>query len=80
VRVQACDLRGRVKPEASRYVGTGHVSRVADDVTAAERALAAKYGWQFTATKLLDAVKVRIGWGERQEPVAVQLSLREDGP
>jgi PPOX class probable F420-dependent enzyme len=78
VHVQVCDMRGRVKPEATRFVGTGEVSGAANAVAAAERALAAKYGWQFKATKLVDGLKSRLGWGERQEPVAVQLSLKTD--
>ena len=77
VQVQVCDMRGRVKPQASRYVGTGEVSSVEAAVTAAEQALAAKYDWQFRATKLVDGLRGRIGWGERQEPVAVRLSLRK---
>jgi PPOX class probable F420-dependent enzyme len=75
VRVQVCDMRGRVKPPAARYVGTGEVASSADAVAAAEQALAAKYGWQFRATKLVDGLKGRLGRGERQEPVAVHLSL-----
>jgi uncharacterized protein len=78
VQVQVCDMRGRVKPETTRFVGTGEVNGSADAVAAAERALAAKYGWQFKATKLVDGLKGRLGWGERQEPVAVQLSLQKE--
>jgi uncharacterized protein len=78
VHVRVCDMRGRVKPQATRFVGTGKVNGSADAVAAAERALAAKYGWQFKATKLVDALKGRLGWGERQEPVAVQLSLQKE--
>jgi PPOX class probable F420-dependent enzyme len=75
VELRACDLRGRVKPQATRYVGTGKVDASAEAIAAAERALAAKYGWQFRATKLVDQLKVRLGRGDPQEPIAIVLSL-----
>ncbi len=75
VQVHVCDMRGRVKPLATRYVGTGEVASSTDAVAAAEQALAAKYGWQFNAAKLLDGLKGRFGRGERQKSVAVQLVL-----
>jgi hypothetical protein len=75
VRVQVCDMRGRVAPLAARYVGTGDVVRSADAVAAAELALAAKYGWQFRAIKVVEGLRGRMGRGERQEPVAIHLSL-----
>ena len=75
VEARVCNMRGQVKPSATRYVGSGKVASSADDVAAAERALAAKYGWQFKATQLVDGVRERFGRGDRQEPVAVQLSL-----
>jgi uncharacterized protein len=78
VHVEVCDMRGRVKSEATRFVGTGQVDGSARAVAAAELALAAKYGWQFKATKLVDGLKGRLGWGNRQEPVAVRLSLQKD--
>ncbi|MGP0108667.1 MAG: PPOX class F420-dependent oxidoreductase [Acidimicrobiales bacterium] len=77
VHVQVCDMRGRVKPGASRYVGTGEVASSAVAVAAAEKALAAKYGWQFRAIKLVDDLRGRLGRGERQESVAIHLSLGE---
>jgi PPOX class probable F420-dependent enzyme len=76
VEVHVCDLRGRVKPGATRYVGTGQVASSAESLAAAERALAAKYGWQFRATKVVDAVKGRLGRAARQVPVAIELSLQ----
>jgi len=75
IRVQVCDMRGRVDPQAATYVGTGGVATSADAVAAAELALAAKYGWQFHATKIFEGLKGRLGRGERQEPVAIHLSL-----
>ncbi len=77
VQVQVCDLRGRVKPTATRYVGSGEVVGSPAAVAAAEQALAAKYGWQFRAIKIFEGLKGRFGRGERQEQVAVHLSLDE---
>jgi uncharacterized protein len=75
VEARVCTMRGQVKPSATRYVGTGAVAGSPDAVAAAERALAAKYGWQFKATKLVDGIKQRVGRANGQEPVAIQLSL-----
>jgi PPOX class probable F420-dependent enzyme len=75
VQVQVCDMRGRVKPDAEQYLGTGDVVTSSDAVAAAERALAAKYGWQFKATKVVDGIKDRLSRGAPQQVVAVQLSL-----
>jgi uncharacterized protein len=75
VEVRVCSMRGRVQPSATRYVGTGQVADSAVAVAAAEQALAAKYGWQFNATKLVDRLKELVGRGNQQKPVAVQLSL-----
>jgi uncharacterized protein len=80
VRVQVCDLRGRAKPNATIYEGTGEVRTSAESVAATERALAAKYGWQFKAAKLVDGLKARFGRAPKQEVVAIQLSLRLDRP
>lgn len=77
VLVQICDMRGRINPTATRYLGNGEVLTSADAVSDAERALATKYGWQFRATKIFDGLKERFDWGDRQEVVAVQLSLVE---
>ncbi len=75
VQVQVCDMRGRVKPSAPRYFGTGEVANSPEAVAAAERALAAKYGWQFKATKVVDGIKTRLSRGDPQQVVAVRLSL-----
>jgi len=77
VLVQVCDMRGHVKPDAARYVGTGEVATAPDAVAAAEHALSEKYGWQFKATKVVDAMKARLGRGAPHEVVAVRLSLSE---
>lgn len=75
VRVQVCDMRGRVAPGAAAYVGTGQVDPGADAVAAAEQALAAKYGWQFHAIRVFESMKGRFGRGERHVPVAIHLVL-----
>ena len=77
VRVQVCDMRGRVRPQASTYVGTGEVAASADAVAAAERALAAKYGWQFHAIKIFEGLKGRFGRRAEAHQVAIRLSLSE---
>jgi len=76
VQVQVCDMRGRVKPGAAVFTGTGEVKTAAESLAAAERAIAAKYGWQFKATKVVDGLRSRIGRGPKQEVVAVELTLR----
>jgi uncharacterized protein len=75
VEARVCTMRGQAKPSAIRYVGTGTVSRQSEVVAGVERALAAKYGWQFKATQFADWLKERFGRGNHQEPVAIQLSL-----
>jgi len=77
VRVQACDMRGRVKPGATRYVGTAEVMTSQEAVTGTERALLAKYGWQFKATRFVDGLRTRLGRHPVQEVVAIRLSLKE---
>ena len=80
VRVEVCDLRGRAKPNATVYEGTGEVRASPNAVAATERALAAKYGWQFKATKLVDGFKARFGRAAKQEVVAIHLTLRPVTP
>ena len=70
-------MRGRVDPQARIYVGTGEVATSTDAVDAAERALAAKYGWQFHALKIFERVKGRLGRSEDSDQVAIRLSLSE---
>jgi len=77
VQVQVCDMRGRVAPGAVTYVGTGEVVSTPDAVAAVERALAAKYGWQFRALALVDGLKSRFGRGGKDDSVAIHLSLDE---
>ncbi len=77
VQVRACDMRGRVKPAARQFVGTGVVDGSAEALTAAERALSAKYGWQFKVTRIGEHLKTRFGRGAPEVLVAVKLSLRE---
>lgn len=75
VQVRVCTVRGRVKRGVVVHTGTGTVSNSSADITAAERALSAKYGWQFKATKVMDAFKRRVGKGPIQKVVAVHLSI-----
>lgn len=77
VRVQVCGARGRVKPSAKSYVGTGEVLADIGDVARAERALSAKYGWQFRATKVVDRLHAAFGRREPQKTVAIRLVLSE---
>jgi PPOX class probable F420-dependent enzyme len=77
VQAQVCDMRGRVKPGARQYLGTGTVATSSDAVGAAERALAAKYGWQFKATKVVDGIKTRVGRRAERDVVAIELSLKD---
>jgi PPOX class probable F420-dependent enzyme len=77
VEVAACSMRGRVTPTATRYVGTGTVESAVEAVDAVERALSAKYGWQFRATKVGDGLARRFGRGEPQHSVAIHLLLSE---
>jgi uncharacterized protein len=79
IEVRVCDLRGRVKPGTAIHKGTGEVSTSTVDIAAAERALSAKYGWQFRATKIVDGVKRRLGRGPTQEVVAIHLSIPGSG-
>jgi PPOX class probable F420-dependent enzyme len=78
VEVQLCDMRGRLKPNTAIYKGTGEVQTGAESVAAAERALASKYGWQFMAAQVVDAVKLKFGRGPKQKVVAIHLVLNEN--
>jgi hypothetical protein len=80
VQVQACGMRGGVKPGAARYRGTGEVLTSTDEVQAAEAALSAKYGWQFRATRVADRLSSIFGRGDPQRVVAIRLLLSEAGP
>ncbi len=77
VTVQVCDMRGRAKPHATIYVGTGESFSSADAIGVAERALTEKYGWQFRATKIADGLKARFGRGPKQGVVAIHLSIND---
>jgi uncharacterized protein len=78
VEVQVCDMRGRAKPNSAIHRGTGEVQTGSEAVAAAERALAAKYGWQFKATQVVDKLKLKFGRGAKQEVVAIHLTLGEN--
>ena len=74
IEARVCSVRGRVKPGVTVHTGTGDVSTSSVDIAAAERALSAKYGWQFRATKLVDGLKRRLGGGP-VHVVAIHLSI-----
>jgi PPOX class probable F420-dependent enzyme len=75
VQVQISDMRGRPKPGAATYTGTGAVKDDPDSVAAAERAIGAKYGWQYGATKVVDRLHRILHLGEPQAVVAIELTL-----
>jgi uncharacterized protein len=74
VEVRVCDARGRVKPDAIVHTGTGEISASSADIAAADRALAAKYGWQFRASRIVVVFRRRRREGPKG-PVAVHLSI-----
>jgi PPOX class probable F420-dependent enzyme len=75
VEVRVCDARGRVKPGTLVHTGTGEVSTSSADIAAANRALAAKYGWQFRASRIVVVIRRRRRGGPNQGPVALHLSI-----
>ena len=77
VEVQACGVRGHIKPGATLYRGNGEVRTTTDAVRTAETALSAKYGWQFRATKVADRLSSRFRRGDPQRVVAIRLLLSE---
>jgi uncharacterized protein len=79
VQVQVCDVRGRVKPGAAIYAGTGTVHDATAAVAAAEAAIRDKYGWQFRATQVVDALRRAFHVGNGQAGVAIELRLRPAG-
>jgi PPOX class probable F420-dependent enzyme len=80
VEVRVCDARGRVQPGATVHPGTGEISTSAADIAAAQRALAAKYGWQFRASRIWLGLTQRLGRGPVHQVVAVHLSLPDLAP
>jgi uncharacterized protein len=77
VRVQACSVRGRVRPGSIEYAGSGEILTDAAAVAQTEHALAAKYGWQFRATKVVDRIHGAFGRADPQSVVAIRLVLPE---
>ena len=75
VRVQACDGRGRVKPGAAIYTGTGTVKDDAASVAAAEAAIHGKYGWQFRFAQAFVWVQRVLHLARPQGGAAIELSL-----
>jgi PPOX class probable F420-dependent enzyme len=77
VHVQACGMRGRIKPGATLYRGTGEVLTTTEEVQATETALAAKYGWQFRGIKAADRLIAIFGRRDPERVVAIRLHLAE---
>lgn len=75
VEVRACGVRGRVKPNTALFRGNGEVLTTPDAVRTAEAALAAKYGWQFRASKVVDRLSSRFGRRDPHRVVAIRLLL-----
>jgi hypothetical protein len=75
VEVRVCDARGRVKLDAAVHRGTAEISTSSADLAAADRALAAKYGWQFRATRGWVRIRRGLRGGPEQGTVAVHLSI-----
>ena len=79
VQVQVCDIRGRIKPGAAIYTGTGAVKDDAATVTAAEAAIRDKYGWQFRAMQVVHAIQRVFHVASAETGTAVELSLGPAG-
>lgn len=79
VRVQPSDARGRVKPDAAVYTGTGMVKEDAASVAAAEDAIHRKYGWQFQAARVVERIRRALHLGTPQSGAAVQLTIDRAG-
>ena len=73
--VQVSDFRGKVKPDARVYQGTGTVDTASDNLAEVELALQAKYSWQFKLTQVADGVKSRFAKSVKQRPVAIHLVI-----
>ena len=75
VEVRVCTMRGRIKANAPLYLGTAEVLTSPDVVTAAEKELAAKYGLQARAARVLLGFRARFGGDALREMVAIRLTL-----
>ncbi|MEO7422125.1 MAG: PPOX class F420-dependent oxidoreductase [Ornithinibacter sp.] len=61
VELRACDMRGRVAPDAPTYAGTARVVRGADDIAQVRAAVVAKYGMTARFSDLLEKVTGLVG-------------------
>ena len=73
VQVQACDMRGRVKPDTAVHRGTAEVLADESSVAEAKQAVADKYEWQTAMARLVDGVRAKLGRGD--DPVAIRIAL-----
>ena len=60
VEITASDVRGRVKPGTPVFGGTARLLGD-DEARAAERALAARYGWQWTLLRTSEKLRGLVG-------------------
>ena len=72
VEITACDVRGRVAGGTETFSGTARLLD-ADDHSAAEKVLAAKYGIQWTMIGLGDRLRRLIGRPAESAYIAVRL-------
>jgi PPOX class probable F420-dependent enzyme len=75
VQVQACGMRGRIKPGTTLHEGTGEVLTTTEEVEAAETALTAKYGWRFRTIRVADRLTSSFGRSDPERVVAIRLLL-----
>ena len=61
VELQACDVRGRVRPGAATFRGTARVVRDAAGIASVRRAVVAKYGVQARFSTIADKVGGLVG-------------------
>ena len=78
VRVQACNMRGRVADGTPAYVGTGAVKSGDATLAATHKALGAKYGIQFKLITFTDFIKSKVGRHTERKTVAIELILHPE--
>ena len=61
VELQACDMRGRIAPDAPTFQGTATVVRDAGAVASVRRAIVAKYGFPARFSDLTDTLGSKVG-------------------
>lgn len=74
VELRECDVRGRVAPDAERFVGTGRVLSAPDDVRAVKQAIGNKYGGWYHLFAAAEAVVMRV-WPFYKKRAGIAISL-----